>query len=92
MSQEPVAHACNPSYLGGGDLEDCSSRPAQGISSRDLISKITRVKRTGGVAQAVEHLFCKCKAQSSNPSSAKKKKKISVWKLGMVLHIYNPSI
>jgi hypothetical protein len=25
-----VAHAtCNPSYLGGGDQEDCGSRPAQ---------------------------------------------------------------
>jgi hypothetical protein len=24
-----VAHSCNPSYLGGGDQEDCGSEPAQ---------------------------------------------------------------
>jgi hypothetical protein len=35
---------------------------------RDLISKITRAKWTGGVVQAVEHLLCKPKALSSNPS------------------------
>jgi hypothetical protein len=28
---------------------------------------------TGGVAQAVEHLLCRCKVLSSNPSSMKKK-------------------
>jgi hypothetical protein len=27
-SQAPLAHACNPSYLGGRDQEDCSSKPA----------------------------------------------------------------
>jgi hypothetical protein len=26
--KEPVAHICNPSYLGGRDHEDCGSRPA----------------------------------------------------------------
>jgi hypothetical protein len=26
-SQVPVAHACNPSYSGGRDQEDCSLRP-----------------------------------------------------------------
>jgi hypothetical protein len=39
------------------------------------ISKITGAKRTGGVAQAAECLFCKCKALSSKPSPTKKKKK-----------------
>jgi hypothetical protein len=34
-----VAHACNPSYSGGRDQEDCSLKPAQGNSSRDPISK-----------------------------------------------------
>jgi hypothetical protein len=28
-SEELVAHTCNPSFLGGLDKEDCSSRPAQ---------------------------------------------------------------
>jgi hypothetical protein len=35
------------------------------------ISKITRAKWTGGVAQAVERLLCKCKALSSNPGPTK---------------------
>jgi hypothetical protein len=43
------------------------------------ISKITRAKRTGGVAQVVEHLFCdhllcKLKILTVNPSPTKKKK------------------
>jgi hypothetical protein len=29
----PVAHACNPSYSGGRDKEDCGSKPAQVNSS-----------------------------------------------------------
>jgi hypothetical protein len=37
-------------------------------------SKITRVKWTGGMAQAVEHLLYKCEALSSKPSPTKKKK------------------
>jgi hypothetical protein len=37
--------------------------------------KITREKWTGGLAQAIEILLCKCKACSSNSSSIKKKKK-----------------
>jgi hypothetical protein len=36
---------------------------------------ITRVKWTGGVALAVEHLPCECKVLSSNSSPTKKKKK-----------------
>jgi hypothetical protein len=44
-------------------------------NSQDPISKITRAKWTGGLAQAVEHLLCKCKALSSNPVPSKKKKK-----------------
>jgi hypothetical protein len=35
------------------------------------ISKITRAKWTGGVAQVVELLLCKHKALSSNPSPTK---------------------
>jgi hypothetical protein len=37
--------------------------------------KTARAKRAGGVAQVVECLPCKCKALSSNPSTAKKQTK-----------------
>jgi hypothetical protein len=32
-SQALVAHSCNPSYPGGSDQQDCSSKPAWGNSS-----------------------------------------------------------
>jgi hypothetical protein len=38
----PVAHICNPIYLGGWDPEDCNLRPVQANISWDLMSKITR--------------------------------------------------
>jgi hypothetical protein len=40
-NKEPVlvAHAGNPSYLGGRDQEDRGSKPAQANSSQDPISK-----------------------------------------------------
>jgi hypothetical protein len=40
------------------------------------ISKIIQAKWTGGVAEEVEHLLCKCKALNSNPSPTKKKEKV----------------
>jgi hypothetical protein len=40
----PVASACNPSYSGGTDQEDCSSKPAWANSSQDPISKIPNKK------------------------------------------------
>jgi hypothetical protein len=43
-------------------------------SSQDPSSKVTRAKWTGGVAQEVKHLFCKCKDLSSSPSPTKKNK------------------
>jgi uncharacterized protein (DUF4213/DUF364 family) len=45
---------------------------------QDPISKITRVKRVGGMAQAVQHLSSKFKVLSSNFSNTKKKKKSDV--------------
>jgi hypothetical protein len=67
-SWAPAAHACNPSYLGGREQEDGSSRPAQAHSLWDPISKIVQ-KRTDGVAQGVELLSSKSEALSSNPST-----------------------
>jgi hypothetical protein len=48
--------------LGGWGWENHSSRPELANSSWDLISKISRAKWTGSVAQAVEYLICRCKA------------------------------
>jgi hypothetical protein len=52
-SRALVAHACNPSYSGGRDQEDCGSKAAQANSLRDLISKKPSQKRVGGVAQGL---------------------------------------
>jgi hypothetical protein len=35
----PVAHAYNPSYSGGRDREDCSSKPARANNSQDPFSE-----------------------------------------------------
>jgi hypothetical protein len=77
VSQVLVAHTCNPSHLGECNPEDRGSRPAQANISQDPISKVTRAKWTGGMAQAAECLLCKYEALSlsSNPSPTKKKKK-----------------
>jgi hypothetical protein len=42
--------------------------------NQDPISKITRMKGAGGMAQVVESLPSKSKALSFNPSSAQRKK------------------
>jgi hypothetical protein len=46
-----VAHTCSPSYSGGRDQKDHSSKPALENSSRDPILKNLSQKRAGGVAQ-----------------------------------------
>jgi hypothetical protein len=40
---------------------------------RDLISKVTKSKKAGGIAQVVEYLPSKCKALNSKPSIDKNK-------------------
>jgi hypothetical protein len=45
-------------------------QPGQ-IVHETTIFKIIRAKWTGDVAQEIEHLLCKLKALSSNPSTAK---------------------
>jgi hypothetical protein len=52
---------------------DHSLKPAQANSCRDSISKITKAKWNEGVAQAVQQLLCKHKAQCSNPIPQKTK-------------------
>jgi hypothetical protein len=45
IKRVPVAHSCNPSYSGGRDQEDLSSRPAWANCSQDPISKNTQPKK-----------------------------------------------
>jgi hypothetical protein len=70
FSQVLVAHVCNPSYLEHWNWKDPGSRPAWTNSSQDPISKITRTKRTGDAAQAVQGRFAmlspEFKLQSNN--------------------------
>jgi hypothetical protein len=63
-----VAHACNPSYSGGRDQEDHSSKSAQANSSQDPILKTLITKK--GLVE-----WLQVKALSSSPSTTKKKKK-----------------
>jgi ribosomal protein S21 len=63
-----VAHTYNPSYSGGRDQEDCSSKAAPANSSarpylKKLFTKIGLVR------------WLKVKVLSSSPSTTKKKKK-----------------
>jgi hypothetical protein len=70
----PVAHACNPSYSGGRDQEDCGSKPGKTNNLQDPISKKKSITKKGwwsgssGRAPTYQVL-------SSNPSTIKKKKK-----------------
>jgi hypothetical protein len=49
-----VVYACNPSYSGGRDQEDCGSKPAWANSARDsILKKYPSQKRAGEVAQGV---------------------------------------
>jgi hypothetical protein len=56
-----VAHTYNPSYSGGRDQEDHSSKPAQANSSQDPISK----KGGRGVAQGIGAEYHKIKIISN---------------------------
>jgi hypothetical protein len=75
-----MAHTCNPSYSGGRDLGDQSSKPAQANSLPDPISKTPIKKRAGGVAQGVGPEF---KPQYHK----KKKKKIGLGCSSVVEHL-----
>jgi hypothetical protein len=66
-----VTHACNPSYSGGRDQEDCGLKPAWANSLHEPISKKPttkkKKKRAGGVAEGVSPEF--------KPQYFKKKKR-----------------
>jgi hypothetical protein len=63
-----VTPACNPSYSGGRDQEDCGSKTAKANSpERPYLKKpFTKIGLVG---------WLKVKALSLNPSTTKKKKK-----------------
>jgi hypothetical protein len=65
--QALVAHACNPSYSGGRDQEDCSWKPTWANSSGEPSLKNHSQKKK---VRLVEWL--KVKAQSSIPSTEEK--------------------
>jgi hypothetical protein len=59
-----VTYICHPSYTGS-----INRRIEVQVSlgeTRDPIRKIMKAKRSGSVAQVVEHLLSKCKALNSN--------------------------
>jgi hypothetical protein len=68
MSLVPVAHTCKPSYSGGRDQEDSSSKPAQANSWQDPILKKTITKRAGGVGS-------RCRPSVQTPVPPKKTKR-----------------
>jgi hypothetical protein len=53
VSQVPVARAYYPSYPGGRDQEDHSSKPAPGKFVRPYLKKPITKKRVGRVSQIV---------------------------------------
>jgi hypothetical protein len=60
-----VAHIYNPSYSGGKDQEDHSSKLAQGNNSQDLISEKPNTKK--GLVE-----WLKVETLSSNPRTGQK--------------------
>jgi hypothetical protein len=76
---------CYPTDSGKHKIPRSRSRLAW-AKSENLISKIIKAKRVGGMAQAVEYLPSKYKAPSSSPSTdKKKKKKVSAGKLSLTV-------
>jgi hypothetical protein len=98
FSQTPVAHACDPSFWGDWDWEDCFSEPGQAKSSWDPIP----INSCGVWYASVSPGYTggwDIADHSSRPAQAKKKKKKNSWKtlsqpkkrLSMVAHAYHPS-
>jgi hypothetical protein len=77
LSQAPVAHTYNPSYMGGWDPEDHGLRPAWANSSWDPHLQKNQSKMDCRCSSSILK-SSKCKALSSNPSTAEKAKGDSV--------------
>jgi hypothetical protein len=76
----PVVHACNPSYSGGRNQEDCSRSQPQQIVCETLSQKQLSQKGTGGGAQNEGPEFklycCKKKVNNSNNKTIAKETKM----------------
>jgi hypothetical protein len=72
-----VMHTVHPNYNEKPKIGGLWSRTAWAIK-QDPISKITRVKRAGGIAEAVESLPSKWESLSSNSRTAKKQKLVYI--------------
>jgi hypothetical protein len=70
-----VAYTCHPGY---GEKPKIGGLQCRLAWTKSKTSKITRTKRTGGVAQVLEHLPKKCEALSSNPNTTKKTHHFSI--------------
>jgi hypothetical protein len=66
QNKKSRAHACNSSYSGHRNQDDCGSKSAQAIVHETLSQNNSSQKRAGGVAQGVDPEF--------NPQYHKKKK------------------
>jgi hypothetical protein len=86
LKKKNTDHTCNPTYSGGRNQEDRSSKPAWANISRDPVLKMSNTyththththtkTRAGGVAQAIECLPSKYEALSSKPSTTREKKR-----------------
>jgi hypothetical protein len=65
-----VVHTCNPILWGEVQIEGMRSESNPGYSTRPYL-QINEGKRTGAVAQVVEHLPGKGEVLSSNPRKKK---------------------
>jgi hypothetical protein len=74
-----LAHAYNPSYSGSRDQEDLGSRPTQAAKVSPKSKIPNAQKRTGRVAQVVEHMPSKCKAEFKLQYKKKKLLRSSKW-------------
>jgi hypothetical protein len=80
LDQVLVAHAYNPSYSGGRDEEDHSSKATRANSSQDPILKMPITKKSWWSG-------LRCRSEFKPQYSKKKKKKVEIrW------HISYPSI
>jgi hypothetical protein len=67
-----IAYTCNPGSLGGRSI---GSQPAWANSTRLYLKNKLKRKKSGGVAQVVEHGSTKLETLNSIPGYKQKKKK-----------------
>jgi hypothetical protein len=87
-----VAHACNPAYSGGKELEDLGSRPAQAKSSQDPSQPMAGVVACVTVIPAMwRNISRKITVQASPGIKQGPLSKITKAKLVTVAHTCSPN-